>query len=155
MLRLMPLSCKCWKAMPLAFVAFAALCGCGKPGADAGSQWMTSFGTNHDPVTGWTVAVTESNGIRIGPRTNGFIVQFGSTISLPKWNAHPGWFVFAENPEKVWMFDGVSDVSLLLSQDNKVSVSGDAHKRHPVPTGVVARLPEFLRNQIPDKARPN
>jgi len=99
-------------------------------------------------VTGWTVAV-RSNAIHIGPRTAGFILKFSSTVSPTKWEAHPGWFVFAESEQRVWVFDGDREVLLLESTPERSHLVGSPLKHYPVPAAVAERLPESLRKEIP------
>jgi len=154
--------------MGLATLALSALIlsGCGgstalsppfSPSAAPNTQLITSFGTNHDPVTGWTVRVSETNGIHIGPRSAssmvlpGVSVEFASTVHPPDWKAHPGWFVFAETGERVWMFDGEREILMLNATSKDFSISGKPHKHYPVPAEVAARLPDSLRNEIGKK----
>src|SRR5687767_5398132 len=145
--------------MRMATLALGALIlsGCGRstaPSAAATTQLITSFGTNHDPVTGWTVRVHQTNGIHIGPRSAGSLdlpgvsVKMTSTAHPPDWKPHPGWFVFAENKQRVWMFDGEREILMLNATPENVSINGKPHKHFPVPPDVAARLPESLRKEI-------
>lgn len=140
----------------LSFVIVAALVfsGCNRstaPTPTASTQIMTLPGTNHDPVTGWTVRVSETDGIHLDPPTSGLFVKFKTTIHPPNWKPHPGWFVFAENEERVWMFDGEHGVLMLNATPTNWSINGEPLRNYPVPAAVAARLPESLRQEIENK----
>ena len=141
-------------SLPTFLIALLAISGCGRTPAllsRSTSQLVTSYGTNHDPVTGWTIRVTESNGIYIGPRTNTAlfgVIKFASTVSPSDWKAHPGWFAYAENDERVWIFDGERKLLMVNATAKDVSIRGNPHKNYPVPAEVAARLPESLRQEI-------
>lgn len=96
----------------------------------------------------------QTNGIHIGPRSAGSMVlpgmsvNFASTAHPPDWKPHPGWFVFAENQERVWMFDGDREILMLNATPKDWSINGRPHKHFPVPPVVAARLPESLKKEI-------
>ena len=130
--------------------------GCGRSSAPpiaASTQWTTNFGTYHDPVTGWAVSVTKTNGIRLGrPATKVSVgiakFEATSTVSPSDWKARAGWFTYAESKERVWAYDGDSYLFLLTW-----TPSGTAsYKRHsfpcPVPREVYVRLSAVAQKDI-------
>lgn len=142
----------------LSYFLFAALLSTGcerenNPPPPAKTQWVTSFGTNYDTVTGWTIRVDETNGIRIGPKTSRAafgMVKFDSTISPSGWKAHPGWFAYAENSERVWMFDGDRSVLVLSTTKDDVRISS-VTSESAMPAVVSARLPVSILKEIKEK----
>jgi len=53
---------------------------------------------------------------------------------------HTGWFVFVEQPSRVWIFDGDA-LSLLERRDKTVSVSSSAEVFKSCPKAVREALP--------------
>ena len=126
------------------------LCGCSRePAKVPMTQMVTSLGTNYDPITGWTIRVSQADGIHIGPRTQGGLVKWTSTVSPSNWRPHSGWFAFAENEERVWIFDGERDFTL-LNATPKVWSLRTTNFGCTVPQDVKASLPPRIRSQIRD-----
>ena len=132
------------------------LCGCGRssaPPVAASTQWTTNFGIYLDPVTGWAVSVSGTDGIQLGRPTRkvSFVVgkfELTSAVSPSDWKAHPGWFAYAESEERIWAYDGDSYLYLLTwTPDGTAS-----YKRHsfprPVPHDVYVRLSKSAQKDI-------
>lgn len=138
--------------LSLSLVVFA-LCGCKRPSTPpvaANTRCISAFGTSYDPVTGWTIRVSETNGIHIGPRSSsalGGTVKFQSTVSPSGWTAHPGWFAYAENEERVWIFDGERELITLEASAKEVGFHG-APFRYQIPPEVFGRLPDSVRQTL-------
>lgn len=112
--------------------------------SDTPKTFMSSFGEFSPSHSPWTVRVSEGDGrIAISRRT-----QFGSTeVSPSTWKAELGWFAFVENEQRVWAYDGKSDLYLLTwTEDGTASY----HRSFPcpVPDKVFASLPASARGAV-------
>ncbi|HEY4416930.1 MAG TPA: hypothetical protein VGO57_14670 [Verrucomicrobiae bacterium] len=118
---------------------------------------ITGFGDVSFPQSPWTVQVSETNRtVKISYRylsgTNG--ISSLSFTSPKDWRAKSGWFVFIENNERVWAYDGGSNLFLQVCIPYKVKprcVSyGPSYFPYTVPTIVFARLSKKTQDAIKD-----
>jgi len=99
---------------------------------------MTQFGQLSPVGSHWMVRVSSADqGIHI-------IRQYdhGTTETIAKgWKAGNGWFVYVENDERVWFYDGGQEL-LLLRQigDMGSAVHGPCDFPCSVPDDVISRL---------------
>ena len=113
---------------------------------------ITTFGQQTVGGT-WTVRISEED--RTVEVTNTRLFEGGSSITTLNpsgWRAEPGWFVFIENDQRLWAYDG--DRNLLLFEftgtpSSRVScLSGPTNFGCPVPEAVLRRLSDAARKAI-------
>ena len=76
-------------------------------------------------------------------------LSFTMTLSPGDWKAHAGWFVFIENPSRIWAYDGDQLLNLDAKDSSGNSVLyGPETLPCPVPDTVLIRLPDSVKNRI-------
>ena len=122
---------------------------------------MTAFGEVSRSDSPWTVRVSaDDRTFQIsyhyhhasGTNDSGIL----SVSSLADWRAKPGWFVFVENDERVWAYDGDQNLFLQVCTASKLGATGTCygpgHIPFPPPSEVLVRLtPEERKSITNDK----
>ena len=121
------------------------------------ARWMTEFGEVSFTGTPWTVCVSETNrtfqiSYRYDSGTNGAAcINFASPAD---WRAKPGWFIFVENNERVWAYDGGSNLFLQSAipyrLGPKCASYGPSYFPYAVPGEVFGRLSKHTQDAIKD-----
>ncbi|MEI6784616.1 MAG: hypothetical protein WCQ21_27295 [Verrucomicrobiota bacterium] len=114
------------------------------PPAVVTNQLITTFG-EHSVGGVWNLRVSCEDGT----------IEVGTNVARstpPEWRAQDGWFVLAENDQRVWMYDG--DRILLLFQFTRTptggagSWSGPTKFDCPVPEAVLTQISAAARKAI-------
>ena len=153
-------------------LAVLVLAGCSRkappPAASsvASPELITAFGPHQAADGLLNIVVSETDGkLEVQhrqhfdklPVTHPIVGQIASwrnasimtTVSKPSWKAHTGWFVFVENQSRVWAYDGVGDLWLLVTDAQGNSAGyGPGSLPNPVPDPVWSRLSAAVKNQI-------
>ena len=118
---------------------------------------MKQFGEASFSGTPWTVQVSETNrtfqiSYRYDSGTNGAAcINFASPAD---WRAKPGWFIFVENNERVWAYDGGSNLFLQSAIPYKLGPRcasyGPSYFPYAVPGEVFGRLSKHTQDAIKD-----
>jgi hypothetical protein len=113
---------------------------------DTQGKLMTQFGEFSPLGSHWTVRVSNADqGIHI-------IRQYdhGTSDTISKgWKAGNGWFVYVQNDERVWFYDGDQKLLLLREVGNVGgAVHGPCDFPCPVPDDVISRLTLAARKAI-------
>ena len=113
---------------------------------DTTGKLMTQFGEFSPRGTHWTVKVSSTDRIIHIFRH----YDHGTTdTDSNDWKANQGWFVYAENDERIWFYDGDQKVFLLLQLGNLGdAVRGPCDFPCPVPEDVLTKLPNTVRRAI-------
>jgi serine/threonine-protein kinase len=116
--------------------------------AQGGQLWMTDFGEFKSDASPWSVRVSaEDRKLQISRK-----MALGSTgMSPDKWRARDGWFVFLENAERAWAFDGERDLILVRITPEGSTVYDLANLPCPVPEPVRFRLSDTARKLLDNK----
>ena len=121
------------------------------------ARLMNQFGEASFSGTPWTVQVSETNrtfqiSYRYDSGTNGVAcINFASPAD---WRAKPGWFIFVENNERVWAYDGGSNLFLQSAIPYKLGPRcasyGPSYFPYAVPGEVFGRLSKHTQDAIKD-----
>jgi hypothetical protein len=115
---------------------------------------MTTFGEFSPAGSPWTVRVSDKDRkLQISYHYQADASSSGtSTVSSSDWRAQPGWFVFVENNERAWAYDGDRNLFLQVSIVSKLGPKGTSygpsHFPCPVPSEVLTRLTPEARKGI-------
>jgi hypothetical protein len=106
---------------------------------------MTTFGEVSRSDSPWMVRVSDADRkIQISYNFKTFAGSGTVTVSPSDWRAQPGWFVFVENSERAWAYDGDKSLLLQVEKPAKLGPKGTHYGPNtfpcPVPTEVLARL---------------
>ena len=110
--------------------------------ADLSGRFITSFGEIASSDCPWAVSVSATNQtFHISYHYTTDSVGSGVIgVSSPAgWKARSGWFVFVENDERVWAYDGDKSLFLQVGECSKSSKSGPtctSYGPHTFPCGV-------------------
>ena len=118
---------------------------------------MKQFGEASFSGTPWTVRVSETNrtfqiSYRYDSGTNGTgYINFSSPAD---WHAQPGWFIFAENNERIWAYDGGGNLFLQSAVPYilgpRCASYGPSYFPYAVPGEVFGRLSKHTQDAIKD-----
>jgi hypothetical protein len=121
---------------------------------DSPGRFMTTFGEFSPAGSPWTVRVADTDPkLQISYHYQADATSSGtSTVSPSDWKAQSGWFVFVENNERVWAYDGARNLFLQVSIASKLGPKGTSygpsHFPCPVPSEVLTRLTPEARKAI-------
>ncbi len=136
------------QSIPLTAVIGLLLVGCGanQPDADSPRRLVT---TKEE----YTPRFSEL-GIRVDAEDGGLhFLSFeptGNSVTTPHWVASPGWFGYFESSNRVWAYDGVSNLMVFARYTTACSIHEvtPCCQPFPVPTPVMIRLKQFFRSQL-------
>ena len=117
---------------------------------DGASSVVNAFGQHKSPGGSWSIEVSASD-------KHLFVSRLGavkSAVSSPTWTARPGWFAFFEGEERVWAYDGETDLFIVEKIDRPMGGSriwGLSPYPWQPPDEVYGRLSEAARNLLKDK----
>ena len=128
--------------------------------AGLSGRFITTFGEISSSDCPWTVRVSDTNQIfHISYRYDTATNSSGSiSVASPSdWKAKPGWFVFIENNERIWAYDGGSSLFLQVAKPAKLGPTCTSYGPYsfpcPVPDEVLARLSPETRQAIKNDKR--
>jgi hypothetical protein len=112
------------------------------------STMMNWIGTYSSESTPWRVTVHKDK-----PSVFGYDRKIGvdTSISPSAWRPHDGWFVWIENDDRLWAFDGSE--SLLMFHITKEGGTVYEISTLPMvpPSQVLQRLPDSIRHSLSSK----
>ena len=114
--------------------------------AESDRRFLRSVGTISESAAGVRTVVTATMSTNAQPNVSVTWRAGDVTDSASKPMTQAGWFVFAEQPSRVWIFDGDA-LSLLERHDKTVSDSSSAEDFKRCPKRVRDALPEKIRNR--------
>ena len=122
---------------------------------DLSGRLMTTFGEVSRSDSPWTVRVSAADqtfqiSYHYATDTNS---SGAVSVSSPAdWRARSGWFVFVENNERAWAYDGDKSLFLQVAKSSKLGPACSSYGSHtfpcPVPDAVLARLTPEARKAI-------
>ena len=119
------------------------------------ARLMTVFGEFSPSGSPWTVRVSDTGRtFQISYHYDSGTNSSGSiTVASPSdWRAKLGWFVFIENSERIWAYDGDQNLFLQVSIASKQGLKGTSYGSRtfpcPVPDEVLTRLSPKARKAI-------
>jgi hypothetical protein len=122
---------------------------------DLSGRLMTTFGEISRSDSPWTVRMSAADlTFQISYHFVSDINGSGAaSVSSPAdWRARSGWFVFVENNERVWAYDGDTNLFLLAAKSSKLGPTCTSYGYHtfpcPVPDAVLTRLTPEARGAI-------
>lgn len=112
---------------------------------------MTDFGEFKSDKSPWSVRVSaEDRKLQISRK-----MALGNTgVSPEAWRAREGWFVFIENEERAWAYDGDRDLIMVRITKEGSTVYDANTISGPVPEQVRSRLSAAAREMLKDHAPP-
>ena len=122
---------------------------------NSASRFITTFGGISSSDSPWEVQVSAADktfhiSYRYAPDTNSSASV--SVDSSSDWKARTGWFVFIENNERVWAYDGGSSLFLQSAKTAKLGPTCTSYGPRsfpcPVPDVVLSRLSPEARKAI-------
>jgi serine/threonine protein kinase len=119
-----------------------------RTGAPDAVLLMTRFGEFKPAGSLWSVRVSaEDRKLHISRK-----MAVGSTgMSPSEWRAKDGWFVFIENEDRAWAYDGDSNLVLVENSAKGNTVYGPSNFPCPVPEPVFSRLNAAAKKTFADK----
>jgi hypothetical protein len=130
----------------LAFSLMAMLAFTSVSAAESDRRFLRSVGTISEGDAQVGAVVTATLSTNAHPNVSVTWRAGDVTDSASKPMTHAGWFVFAEQSTRVWVFDGDA-LSLLERHDKTVSDSSSAEALKDCPKQVMDALPEKIRNR--------
>jgi hypothetical protein len=128
--------------------------------AGLSGRFITTFGEISSLDCPWTVRVSDTNQtFQISYRYDTATNSSGSIsiVSPSDWRAKPGWFVFMENNERIWAYDGGSSLFLQVAKPGKLGPTCMSYGPHSfpchVPDEALARLSPEARKAIKSDKR--
>lgn len=103
----------------------------------ATGTFIARAGETQDASTGWVV--------RVDADTGRHALAQGPSTFAPPWAMKTGWFVFLENAERAWTFNGDDQLILFLAGTGPF---GPDNAPHPVPVEVRHRIGEQRVRQL-------
>jgi hypothetical protein len=96
--------------------------------------------------TSWTIEHLPGKGISFSR-----VVPFGSSGITPDWIPKDGWFVYVQDDDHVWIFDGGKRVELLEVTPKMTTLYANRTLPYSPPAIVLERLPLEIRNGLKQK----
>lgn len=117
----------------------------------SGMLFMTDFGEFKSDLSPWSVRVSsQDRKLHISRKMS----LGGTGMSPSAWRAKEGWFVFLENEERAWAFDGDRDLLMVQITPEGTTLYDIASVPLPVPEPVLSRLSETARNLLAARPMP-
>jgi len=125
-------------------------------------RFINTFGEISSSDCPWCVRVSDTNrtfhiSYRYNDTTNAPGTGSVSVGSPSGWRAKSGWFIFIENNERIWAYDGGSSLFLQVATPTKLGPTctsyGSPSFPCPVPDEVLARLTPEARKAIKSDKR--
>lgn len=106
-------------------------------GKDTPTALILGVEPGHRAVSGrWEVEIKDDGALHVSRLSN----RGKTTVTPTRWRANQGAFIFVENDQQVWAYDGDRDLFLLTASGNTLTSHGPPTFPGPVPVEVRKRV---------------
>jgi hypothetical protein len=121
---------------------------------DLSGKLMTTFGEVSRSDSPWTVSVSAADrtfqiSYHYVPASDTNSSGAMNVSSAADWRAQSGWFVFIENNERAWAYDGDKNLFLQTAKNSKLGATFTCYGSHTFP----CRVPDAVLTRLTPEAR--